>query len=95
MVRFNWFGGGIMALSLILSGCGSVSTQAHSASQAPVAPSSQVSGGHSAVHIVVQKSQGHLTVRLLTSHAVPAKESAKLQSAVNQLNQLLEQLQNP
>lgn len=96
MVRFKWLGGGMMVLSLILSGCGSAfSSQAHPATQAPKVPSAQVSGEQHAVHIVVQKTQGHLTVRLSTSHAVPATESEKLQSAVNQLNQLLEQLQNP
>ncbi|WP_139061440.1 hypothetical protein [Sulfobacillus thermosulfidooxidans] len=102
MVRFTRFGGGVVGLSLILSGCGSPfsspahpATQTPPATQAPPVRSSPVSGDPQAVHIVLQKTQGRVTVRLSTSHAVSPIESQKLQSAVNQLNQLLEQLQNP
>ena len=93
MKRWEWFGIGALALSTMLTGCGS-------ATSAGVTPNHQAQTGtysntHAPVHITVQQKQGHLTVQIATPKGVSAPEAAKLQNEVQQLNQLLQQLQNP
>ncbi len=97
MTQWQWFVGGMMALSIGLTGCGSVASNAQTSSHSPasIVTQSNTSLGKAPVHITVQQKQGHLTVHIATPQGVSKPEAAKLQNAVQQLNQLLQQLQNP
>ncbi len=102
MQRVAGFTGGMLAVALGLAGCGNATTAAHtsretSASTAPVTNLRTYPSGtqaHTLVHITVQQGQGHLTVHI-TTPGVSGHQAAQLHSAVQQLNQLLQQLQNP
>ncbi len=102
MQRVVGLTGGMLAVALGLAGCGSANVAAHASSQAsaPAAPVTTTqtypsrTQAHNPVHITVQQGQGHLTVHI-TTPGVSGHQAAQLQSAVQQLNQLLQQLQNP
>ncbi|MCL4494502.1 MAG: hypothetical protein M1294_06750 [Firmicutes bacterium] len=97
MKRWEWFVSGAMGLSVVLTGCGSAISTAQTPSHisAQTRSHSNVSLGHTPVHIAVRQKRGQLTVQISAPKGVSAPEVAKLQSAVHQLNGLLHQLQNP
>ncbi len=100
MKRQGWRVPSVVLLGIVLAGCGVGSRTAAPSPQA----SSAVSGSAHAqisspqqdpVHITVQQGHGSLTVHVTTSRHVSSATAHQLQSDVQQLNQLLQQLQNP
>ncbi|PSR25499.1 MAG: hypothetical protein C7B46_20600 [Sulfobacillus benefaciens] len=100
MKRAQWHILSVVFLGIVLAGCGVGSRTAAPSPQTSSVVSDSAHAQISSpqqdpVHITVQQGHGSLTVHVTTSRHVSSATAHQLQSDVQQLNQLLQQLQNP
>ncbi|AUW94161.1 MAG: hypothetical protein C7B44_13875 [Sulfobacillus thermosulfidooxidans] len=99
MLRHGWRVGGLLIIGSLTAGCG-VAHTATATPQSPTAVSGSVVTAKSvtkspAVHISVVQNHGQLAVKVATSSKASTATVEQLQKSVAQLNQLLQELQNP
>ena len=101
MKRIGWCVFSVVLIAFGSAGCGfTTSNKALSRSPTASAVSSTdqrtISGKtRDAIQIDVQQGQGSLTVQVKTTHNISPTAARQLHTAVEQLNQLLQKLQNP